>query len=55
MKPNIFDPLFSGLARASMYRSWVFADLFPDEPQPVLNNWTAEDLQAFCGIYSEVK
>lgn len=44
--PNIFDPAFN--SGASMYRGWVFPDL-ASEPQPLLHNWSREDLSAYCG------
>ena len=50
---NIFDSQFNGMAGASMYRAWNLPELFPDERQPVLSNWPAEDLEAYCGIYAQ--
>lgn len=49
---SIFDPGFSQVPHSEMYRAWVHPDLFPGEPQPRLNNWPDEDLEAFCGIYN---
>lgn len=50
---SVFSPSFSGAARAEMYRAWVIPDMYPDERQPRLENWTAEDREAFCGIYTK--
>ena len=45
---NVFDP--SALeVRQKMYQGWVFPDLYPFQPQPVLDNSHIEDLAAFCG------
>ena len=46
---TLFDTDFP---RSDMYRAWVFPELFPNEMQPVLANWSDEDLEAFCGIYN---
>jgi hypothetical protein len=48
---DIFDGALNGMPGIEMYRAWVFPDMYPDERQPVLSNWSAEDLEAFCGIY----
>ncbi|ERB55296.1 hypothetical protein N806_29765 [Rhodococcus sp. P27] len=50
---NIFDSLFNGMAASEMYRSWTIPEMFPDQPQPRLENWSAEDLEAYCGIYAK--
>lgn len=34
---------------SDMYQAWVFPELFPEEPQPALQNWHPEDLAAYCG------
>ena len=47
---GIFDGALNGAARIDMYRSWVHPDLYPKERQPVLQNWSPEDLWAYCGI-----
>lgn len=49
---NIFDDTFNGMPRSEMYRSWLVPDVFPHERQPVLSNWPADDLEAYCGVYS---
>lgn len=47
---NIFDSTFNGMARSELYRSYVVPDLFPYEKPARLQNWLAEDLEAYCGI-----
>jgi len=49
---NIFDGQFNGLGRSSMYRAWVFPDTAPDERPAMIQNWSDEEKEAFCGIYS---
>lgn len=46
---NLFDSTFNGIEHSEMYRAWVIPELFPDQPQPALSNWPAEDLAAYCG------
>lgn len=48
---NIYDSQFNGLARGMMYRAWVFPDVFPDERPAMLQNWSDEEKEAFCGVY----
>lgn len=48
----IFDGLLNGMPGIEMYRSWVIPELNPYMPQPRLENWSAEDLEAYCGIYA---
>lgn len=52
MSPTIFDPLFASIPRAEMYQSWAQPDCVPGQPQARLENWSAEELEAFCGIYA---
>lgn len=51
MAHGIFDSTFNGMGRSEMYRAWAIPELFPKEPQPRLENWSDEDLEAYCGIY----
>lgn len=46
---SVFSSGFSNAPRAKMYQSWVFPGLHPDEPQPVISNWSDEDRELFCG------
>jgi hypothetical protein len=48
---SLFDSGFAGIARAAMYQEWTAPGINPDERQPVLQNWSDEDKEAFCGIY----
>lgn len=48
---TVFSPAFSSSPRSAMYQAWVFPELHKEERQPVLRNWSDEDLEAFCGIY----
>ncbi len=46
---DVFDSVLNGMPGINMYRGWVFSDLYPDERQPVLTNWSAEEIWAYCG------
>lgn len=47
MNHNIYDMLFSDMARSAMYRAWVVED---DSERPaMLGNWHPEDLEAYVG------
>lgn len=50
---GVFSPGFSSAPRAKMYQAWVFPELHPDEPQPVLKNWPVEDLEMFVWGYNK--
>lgn len=47
---NIMDPLFNGMAGSEFYRAQVFPELFPHEKQMLIDNWSAEDREMYCGI-----
>ena len=47
---NIMDPLFNGLARVEMYRAQIIPDLFPNQKRMLIENWSAEDREMYCGI-----
>lgn len=49
---TIFDTQFFDMPRLNMYKSWVFPELYPHEPEARLENWHADDLEAYCGIYT---
>lgn len=51
---GVFSPGFSSAPRSAMYQAWVFPELHPDERQPVLKNWTAEDYEEFWIKESEI-
>jgi len=46
---NILDGTFNGMPRSELYRSQVFPDLFPHERPMMVNNWSVEDREMFCG------
>jgi hypothetical protein len=48
-RDTLFDGMFSDIERAAMYKAQVFPELFPDERPFLLQNWPAEDLEAYCG------
>jgi hypothetical protein len=48
---GIFSGALNGMPRIDMYRSWRYPEMYPDERQPVLSNWSPDDLEAYCGIY----
>lgn len=46
---NLFDTSFNGMPRSEMYRAQVTPDLFPHESRMLVENWPAEDQEAYCG------
>jgi hypothetical protein len=48
---GLFDGTFNGMGGSEMYRSWLVPELYPHQKQPRLENWSADDLEAYCGIY----
>lgn len=48
---NIMDSLFNGMGGSEFYRSQVFPELYPHEKPMLIDNWTAEERQMYCGIY----
>ena len=46
---NIYDELFNGTPGIVMYRAWVHPHIYPEERQPVLKNWSDEDIEMFVG------
>jgi hypothetical protein len=34
------------------YVAQLVPEAYPGVPQPVLKNWSDEDLEAYCGIYN---
>ena len=49
MSLNIFDSVFIGMGRSEFYRSLLTPDLFPHEKPMLIENWSAEDREAYCG------
>ena len=50
---HIMDKVFNGMGRSEMYRSQVFPELFPHEKPMLLENWSKDDLEMYCGIYEK--
>lgn len=46
---NIIDSMFNGMPASEFYRAQVFPELFPHQPQMVLDNWPLEDLEMYVG------
>ena len=46
---NLMDSLFNGMGGSEMYRAQVFPELFPNQPQMRLENWSLEDLEQYVG------
>lgn len=50
---SIFDSSFNGMPRSEMYRALIFPDLFPHEKPMLIEGWTLQDRQEYCGgIYA---
>lgn len=49
---NIFDASFNGAAMSEMYRSQVVEDVYPGQPRMRIENWSDEDREMYCGIYT---
>lgn len=52
---NIFDPQFNGIPRSELYRAQVTPELFPHEPRVRIENWSDEEREMFCGIYTDAR
>ncbi|WP_165614794.1 hypothetical protein [Mycobacteroides chelonae] len=46
---NIFDPLFNGMPHSEMYRAEIVPDLFPHQPRMLVENWSQQDREMYCG------
>jgi len=46
---NIFDPLFNGMGGSEFYRAQLTPDLFPHEKPMLIENWTQNDRETYCG------
>lgn len=49
---NIMDTEFNGMGGSEFYRAQVFPELFPHEKPMLIDNWTVEDKEMFCGTAS---
>jgi hypothetical protein len=47
---TIFDPTFNGMARSEFYRAQAFPELFPREQRMLIENWSQQDREMFCGV-----
>jgi hypothetical protein len=43
------DPVFNGMGRSELYRAQITPDLFPHEKPMLVENWSAEDREMYCG------
>lgn len=46
---NLLDATFNGMAGSEFYRAQIFPELFPHEKQMLIDNWSAEDREMYCG------
>jgi hypothetical protein len=46
---NLLDALFNGMGGSEMYRAQIFPELWPNEPQMMLDNWSIDDLEMYVG------
>lgn len=47
---NIMDAVFNGMGGSEFYRAQVFPELFPHEKPMLINNWTENDREMYCGV-----
>ena len=47
---NIMDPLFNGMSASEFYRAQVFPELFPHEKPMLIQNWSEQDQEMYCGV-----
>ena len=47
--PSIFDGAFNGMPGSEMYRAEVAPEMFPDQKRMMLENWSSDDLEMYCG------
>lgn len=46
---SIFDGSFNGSPRSQMYRALVAPDLFKREMPMLIDNWSDDDREMYCG------
>ena len=46
---NIMDGAYNGMPGSELYRGEVFPELFPHQKRMLINNWSAQDREMFCG------
>jgi hypothetical protein len=49
MKLNILDPIFNGMGRSEFYRALIFPNIFPHEKPMLIENWSVQDREMYCG------
>jgi len=47
---NIMDGLFNGMAASEFYRAQVFPELYPHEKPMLIQNWSEQDREMYCGV-----
>lgn len=48
------DSQLNGMPRSELYRSEVFPELFPHEKKMLIQNWSQQDREEYCGgIYTK--
>lgn len=45
------DSIYNGMGASEMYRAQVFPELFPHQKRMLIENWSAQDREMYCGIY----
>jgi hypothetical protein len=45
------DSQFNGMGRSELYRAQVFPELFPHEKPMLIEQWSVEEREMYCGIY----
>jgi len=43
------DGAYNGMPGSELYRGEVFPELFPHQKRMLINNWSAQDREMFCG------
>lgn len=46
---NIMDTLWNGMGGSEMYRTQVFPELFPNSKGMLVDNWSDQDREMYCG------
>jgi hypothetical protein len=46
---NIMDQIFNRMGRSEMYRGEVFPELFPHQKRMLIELWSVEDREMYCG------
>lgn len=46
---NIMDAAFNGMPGSEFYRAQVFPELYPHEKTMLVENWSQDDRDMYCG------